>query len=158
MEGDSGEKGQETYFLLPEDFSNFPEEIKPYTFPEKINRQNFTNWFIQSFSVARGNIDSQALWMRYIDNKTGFDSRESLLAFEDAGGLDNALTREERKAFLDAFSRVRRHELEEVDLHGQEYEETFRLLMDSLLNPDDSIIPNWKNISPEEFLTRIRRT
>ncbi len=160
METNTGEeKGRfDTYVLSPEDFKKPPEEIKPYAFPEKVNRENFTNWFIQSFSISRGNIDDQALWMKYIDHRTGFDSRKSLLAFEDAGGLYNALTPEERSTFINMFSRVKRHEKEEVDLSGEEYEETFRLLVDSLLDLEGDTIPNWRNLPPSEFLSQIRKS
>ncbi len=146
------------YSLTKKDFKNHPLQIEPYEFPQRVTRDNFVNWLMQSFTHSRGDVDSQVLWMKYIGLKTGFDSYTSLLAFEGVGGLTGAISHEEGVQFKDAFTRVKAHKNEGVTIE-KSFDESFEVILIDLSDPSHknhaiSAIPDWKNLDPRTFLER----
>lgn len=143
------------YSLSVEDFKKHPQNLAPYIFPQKVTRENFIDWYSQSFKVSAGFIEAEVLWMSYVGIRTGFDAYKSLLAFEDAGGMEG-ISPSEREKFETDFNRVKTHSINDINSE-EDYQEAFDHLRSALKNPPDDIIENWKDLSPEDFLQQLRK-
>lgn len=147
-------QSSQKYSLTRKDFNTQPDFPVPYKFPERVTRASFTDWFIQSFAISRGQPEIQALWMRYCSLQTGFQVPSSLLAFEWAGGVEG-LSKAEGQKFREAFMRVKAHGEENINL-DIDFSSAFDDILEAYKSSQRNI-PALKSMNPDEFLTNLRK-
>ncbi len=101
---------KDIYALSEEDFSRFPEVIEEYKFRDKVTRENFINFIIQSFAISRGNLGSQINFCRYLLYKEGFDYRRTFQAFCKKYDSFDQLSPEEQNLFFSSYGKVKKHQ------------------------------------------------
>ena len=96
----------EEYSLL--DFSSEPKQLEKYKIGEKITRENFNDFLMQSFAISRGQSIVQMAYFEWLQKTTGFDYAASLKKFVKSGGF-KILTSQEQQNFMDAFMPIKKH-------------------------------------------------
>ena len=95
-------------FLTEEDFVKVPGDLSEYRFGGAIQRENFIDYLIKSYSLSRGESLLQLALFDLLKKKTGFDSFKTNEAFIKSGGW-RILSNKEREVFLEFFRKVGMH-------------------------------------------------
>jgi hypothetical protein len=106
-------------FALP------PDALTPYTFGEEITRNNFTGLVIDSFAKARGNMSSQAMYLKYLERSLDIPMNLLIEKFVDSGGY-STLSQAEQTQIRGAFDKVKHHRKTDVvqsDLQEKGFDE-----------------------------------
>ena len=82
--------------------------LQAYEPGTRITRANFTSFLIQSFEISVGNPEIEALFMKWIKLKYGFDSFAVIANFVKAGGWE-VLSDGEKEEFQRHFNRFNKH-------------------------------------------------
>ena len=96
------------YSISLEEFEVPPKELQPYKPLDKITRDNFTNFLIESFRVSMGRPEVQFYFFKWLKLKTGFDYSIMLSNLTMAGGW-NALSEIEKEEFKRRFREIKKH-------------------------------------------------
>jgi hypothetical protein len=138
------ERQPKLYVISMDQFKKAPKKLQPYTPGQLINRDNFTNFLILSFSISRGEPFVQFLFMDWLKLKFGFDYLKTFENFSKAGGY-KILSINEKEKFEQEFLKVAKHKDPEVsrpDLSTRE-------LRTGIAREIQSTIENVTEIYPE---------
>ena len=104
---------------LPEvDFTKPPKTIEEYKLGDKVTRENFVGFLIQSFSISRGSPKMQLIFFMWLQEKYGLDYVTLLSDFNKNGSWD-CLSEEERSIFYTEFSKVKKHRRQAADIESE---------------------------------------
>jgi len=102
------EQPPKPYSISAEEFRTPPKKLVEYIPGERVTRENFNSFLIQSFAVSMGQQEVQIHFMEWVRLKTGFNYPATLASFYKAGDWD-VLSENERKEFRNKFSKVPTH-------------------------------------------------
>ena len=99
-----------SYSITVEDFAGPKPEspVTKFSIEDKITRDNFTAFLIDSFSKSRGVFLAQMAYMSWLRKNSGFDYVSTLDNFRDQGGTDG-LSKAERALIQRAYGVVKGH-------------------------------------------------
>lgn len=97
-----------SYELEVGEFQRVPQEFQKYTFGDRVTRENFNSFIIESFRISRGDADVHCAYFELIKKLNGFDFRKTFENFKQAGGWD-VLSKEEQVEFMKMFDRIKGH-------------------------------------------------
>ncbi|MEK9158080.1 MAG: hypothetical protein AAB638_02775 [Patescibacteria group bacterium] len=107
------------YSISVEEFSQPPQELKTYKVGDKITRENFNSFLMQSFAISRGQVIVQIMFMAWIKTHTGFDYESTVDNLLKSGGWD-AFSELEKSEFLSKFRSVKKHTDKYLDFEHED--------------------------------------
>lgn len=121
------------YSLSAEDFAQPPDSIEQFRLGDKVTRDNFASFLIQSFAVSRGRPPIQKVFFILAEKMDGFDHMATLKSLQKSGGW-HALSEVEQKVFRDAFDKVQKHKKGRPE--SQTEEDIFKEIEKLAQNPE----------------------
>jgi len=100
---------QALYSISLEEFqATPPSNPKQFNLTDKVTRETFISFYIDSFSKSRGSPDAQYTFMNWFMENYGFDYGTTFDNFLSAGHW-NCLSKQEQEMFLSRFHNVQKH-------------------------------------------------